>query len=143
MAKEKEILYRKLYRPHLKEIKGLTSLLNKLKSLKIKCAVATTAPLENRRFILNQLSLTPDFDLVLGEEGVDHGKPNPDIYLKAAEKLKVKPTRCIVFEDSLAGIEAARKAGAFVVALLTSHKKEDLKSADVWIKEFSEIRLLR
>lgn len=139
LADEKETLYRKIYKPHLKEIIGLRNLLKKLKGFGIVCAVATTAPLKNRWLILNGLSLSPYFSLVLGEENVNKGKPNPEIFLKVAKNLKVNPDRCIVFEDSPVGIEAAKKANMYTVALLTTHNREELKGAGTFIKDFSEI----
>lgn len=141
LAEEKETLYRKFYKPHIKEIAGLTKFLKNLKSSGVLCAIATTAPLKNRQFVVKNLSIEKYFDLILGEEDVIRGKPFPDMYLKAAELLKVNPSRCLVFEDSLAGIEAAKSAGSHVIALRTSHKASEVIRADGNIKNFLQITL--
>jgi sugar-phosphatase len=63
-------------------------------------------------------------------DDIEHGKPSPDPYLRAAELLGVDPARCLVVEDAPAGIEAAKSAGATVLALRTTHGPEDLGLAD-------------
>jgi beta-phosphoglucomutase len=69
-----------------------------------------------------------------------HGKPHPEIYLKAAELIKAKPSECLVIEDSPAGIESAKKAGMYVVSLLSNHnKKANLSKADHQINNLSEL----
>jgi sugar-phosphatase len=64
--------------------------------------------------------------VLIGAEDVLHGKPSPDVYLKAAESLGVAPADCVVLEDAPAGIEAARAAGMRVIALTTTHPLEQL-----------------
>ena len=89
---------------------------------------------------LNRLDLKSYFkDTICGDE-VINGKPHPEIYLKAAEKLKVKPSECLVVEDSPAGIESAKKAGMSVVSYLAKHNiKADLTKADHQIQNLSDI----
>lgn len=71
------------------------------------------------------------------------GKPDPEIFLKTAEALHIAPENCIVFEDSIAGVRAGKAAGMKVVALTTSHKPEQLKEADLIIKDYAEINFGR
>lgn len=139
LAEEKEEIYRSLYKPYIKEVNGLKKLLGFLKSHHIICAIATTSPLENRQLILDELNVAEYFSLVLGEEDTTKGKPDPEIYLKVAEKLKAKRNRCIVFEDSPAGVKSAKRAGMQVVALLTTHTEEQLNTADCFINDFLDI----
>ncbi len=82
------------------------------------------------------------FDIVVGDEEVQLGKPHPDIFLKTAEKLDISPEHCIVFEDAPAGISAAKKAGMKVIVLTTSHSEDALKDADLIIENFSQLELV-
>jgi sugar-phosphatase len=75
-------------------------------------------------------------------EDVPRGKPSPDVYLLAAAGLGVVPSQCLVIEDAPAGIEAARAAGMGVVALTTTHRREELR-ADAWTTSLSGVRLGR
>lgn len=140
-AEEKESVYRELYRQKITEVSGLTELIQKIKDLKIRLAIATTAPLKNRTFILKELHLDNAFEVILGEEDVKKGKPDPEIYLKTAELLKVKPEYCLVFEDSPPGVESGKRAGMKVVGITTSHSKKDLSNADWVVQDFSELKL--
>jgi beta-phosphoglucomutase len=116
----KEALYRSLYRLHLKPIAGLIPFLNEAERLHIPMAVATSAGKTNRDFVLQGLDLEPYFSDVVGVEEIHEGKPDPEIFLKAAKGLSTAPADCLVFEDALAGIEAASRAGMKAVALTTS-----------------------
>jgi len=123
---EKEALYREIYRPHLQALAGLNPFFEKVHKLGIPIALATAAPAVNVDFILDGLEIRKYFHAILDAEAVRNGKPHPEIFLNAAQKLDVHPQGCLVFEDSLAGIEAARRAGMRVIALTTSHPAEDL-----------------
>ena len=78
------------------------------------------------------------FQAVVSGDDVTHGKPAPDIFLKAAEQLGTKPEHSVVFEDATAGVKAARNAGMRVVAVLTTHAREALPDADLYIKDFTD-----
>ncbi|HMT18580.1 MAG TPA: HAD family phosphatase [Candidatus Saccharibacteria bacterium] len=138
-ADEKEAIYRELYKHDIEEVEGLTDFLLKLHKLGLKTAIATTAPLENRNFALNALGLNDKFEVILGDEHVSNGKPNPEIYINASRLLKVEPKDCIVFEDSPPGINSGKAAGMTVIALQTSHKMSDLLEADYFIHDFKDL----
>ncbi len=116
-ASEKEKLYRDIYKPHIKPQKGLISLLDDLKFNKIRTAIATSAPVENLEFVLDELKLSESFDHLSHAGHISMSKPDPEIFLLTAEKLKVKPENCVVFEDSISGIEAAINAGMNVIGI--------------------------
>jgi beta-phosphoglucomutase family hydrolase len=141
-AQEKESIYRELYKPDIQEINGLTNTINKLQELGIKTAIATTAPAANREFALESLNLQGKFEVILGDEHVEHGKPHPEIYLSAAEKLGVNPQECLVFEDSPVGIAAGKAAGMAVVGILTYHKPEELTEANLVVQDFEDIEFI-
>ena len=117
---EKESLYRELYAPHRKTVEGFDDLIVQAKLRGVALAVATAAPNANITFTLDGLDLRRHFDAVVGAADVARGKPNPDVFLKAAERCGVAPEHCIVFEDAPLGVEAARRAGMRAVVLTTT-----------------------
>lgn len=139
---EKETIYREIYAPEIREVEGLHNILHQLKEKGLKIGIATTAIEPNRDFALDALGLHGQFDVIVGDEHVIHGKPDPEIYLLAAEQLNVQPENCIIYEDSPPGIQSAKSAGMKVIALLTSHTPEDLFGADYIVKDFSQIELI-
>ncbi len=139
IAKEKEALYREVFQKNIKAPDGLLSLLFELRKRNIRLAVATSGPTENLDFVLDNLDIRHFFDALIDESQVTEGKPNPEIYLKAAQKLNCDSKDCIAIEDSLFGIQAAKNAGMKVVAITTSFPEEKLIQADKIIKSFTDI----
>ena len=74
-------------------------------------AIATSAPLANAETMLQALGIADDFDALVSSEDVSAGKPDPEVFAKAALRVDIPPVRCIVVEDAPAGVEAARRAG--------------------------------
>lgn len=140
-ALEKEQIYRDLYRPHLKLLNGLKDFLLILKKKGIATAIATSAPLVNAEYVVKEASLENLFDEIVHDADFKRGKPEPEVYLIAAKKLNYAPSRCIVFEDSLQGIEAARRAGMKVIGVATTNTSEKISHTDKVIKDFTEITL--
>lgn len=95
-------------------------------------AVATSARRATVLSNLEVLGLDHPKVLVTGQD-VANGKPSPDPYLLAADRIGSRPEECVVIEDAPAGIEAGKSAGAFVVALRTTHEPEELTAADLVI----------
>ena len=93
-------------------------------------AVATSGPKAGAVERLVRAGL-PVPEVLIGAEDVQHGKPSPDVYLRAAGKLGVAPADCVVVEDTPPGVEAGRAAGMPVIALITTHSAEQLAQADV------------
>lgn len=139
LADEKEAIYRELFASEITEVPGLLIFLKMLSEHGMKLAIASAAPKENRIFVFKHLPIYEFFDSVVGAENVTYGKPHPEVFLTAAANLNVEPKDCIVFEDAPNGITAAKAAGMFVVGLLTTHTKEDLKEADMVIRDFREL----
>lgn len=136
---EKEQFYREIYQPFLKPASGLIPFLDELKKNRIHIAVATSASPENVDFVLNGLKIKNYFDVIVDDSMVSKGKPDPEIYLKAAKLLNAKPANCVVFEDSISGTKSASLAGTNVVGLTTSLKVFEHKYANHIISSFSEI----
>jgi beta-phosphoglucomutase len=118
----KEEAYRALIRERgLKLLPGVRRWLDKLKGDGWLQAVASSAPRLNLDAIMSALGLEKYFAAVASAEDVTAGKPDPQVFLAAAAKLRVRPARCVVVEDAPAGTEAARRAGMRSVGVLTSH----------------------
>ncbi len=119
---------------------GVNELLEKLKRCGIKIAVASSAPLWRVEANIKAMGLEDDFfDAVITEGDIKRNKPYPDIFLEAMIKLGVDPNESIVFEDSIAGIEAGKKSGAYTCALTTSigHETMDELEPSFIIKDLS------
>ncbi|RED97486.1 HAD family hydrolase [Marinoscillum furvescens] len=136
---EKEKIYRELYAKHLAPTPGLLELIATASEKEVPLVVGTSAPSENVVFTLDGLDLRKHFTGVVDDSMVTKGKPEPEVYLKCAAMINRDPQHCIVFEDAISGITAGQRAGAKVIALATSHKREEL-DADLIIDDFTQLR---
>lgn len=139
--KQKESIYRDLFRPHLALPPGFSELLDAADKAGVVCAVATSAPPENVAFVLDGLAIRSRFKCVIDDSQFKRGKPAPDCYLMAAQRLGVSPAVCTVFEDAIAGIQAGKAAGMTVVAITSSYPAEILTPyhPDRIIDSFTEL----
>jgi HAD superfamily hydrolase (TIGR01509 family) len=135
-ADEKEALFRELYQNDIKPLPGLINFLKMLDRDDLPRAIATSAPRANVDFTLSKINIGRFFQTILDESFVTRGKPHPEIYTKTAAALKFMPDRCVVFEDSLSGVTAAKKANCKVVGVTTTHTPEELIEADFCIDNF-------
>ena len=85
--------------------------------------------------------LSAFFKVIISAEDVKQGKPDPEVFLKAAENLGVSPRQCVVFEDAHVGIEAARAAGMVVIGVASTHKAETLTEADSICHRLDELKV--
>jgi beta-phosphoglucomutase len=108
----------------------------KLREEHIHIAVATSTKRTIAVEILQKVGVYTLVDVLVGGDEIIKGKPNPEIFLTAAERLDVAPENCIVFEDSLAGVQAGLKAHMHVVAMLTSHRKEEFPEVKQTLHDF-------
>lgn len=125
-ADEKEQIYRNLIEKEILPIKGLFTYLNFLKEKGVKCAIGSSAPRANINFVVDKLNLKDYINTIACDDDVENGKPAPDIFLLAAERLNVSSENCIVFEDSKAGIQAGVAAGMRTIGITTQHTKQEL-----------------
>lgn len=135
----KEELYRTMLAPRLAEalVPGVREFLARHAGGPL--GVATNAEPANVNFILDGAGLRGYFRVIVDGHQVTHAKPHPEIYLRAAELLGVAPRNCVVFEDSYAGVDAARAAGARVVGVRTTHR--ELPGASLEIDDFRSAAL--
>jgi beta-phosphoglucomutase family hydrolase len=140
LAREKEEIYRSLVREKgIEPLPGVRELLAALQTAEIPCAIGSSTERANLDCLLDLMDLRKFFRVIVSGEEVVHGKPDPSIFLLAAERLGVAPAECAVIEDALVGIEAAKRAGMPVLAVATTEPLEALGSADAATASMVEV----
>ena len=126
---------------HYDYITGFEALIADLRLYGVKTAVVTSSNIPKMESVYRyQPSFKQLFDAILTSEDFDRSKPDPDCYLKAARRLEVKTSECIVFEDSFNGLRSGRAAEMAVVGLTTTNKAEDIKPlSDIQIIDYQHI----
>ncbi|MCC9165797.1 HAD family hydrolase [Pontibacter harenae] len=138
---KKEKRYQSEYKPNLKLINGLEKFLEDATEHNIKMAIASAAITDNIDFVLDNLDVRRYFDAIVSADDVHHSKPDPETFLKAAEKLNFAPSECVVLEDAPKGVEAAENAGMDCIVILTAHPKEDFsqyKNVVAFIEDYND-----
>ena len=138
----KDFLYRVKSRELIKPMPGLWEFLDAADHKAVRLGIGTGAGPRNIDYVLDLLNLTGKFRAIVNPYQVEHGKPHPDIFLRAAELLEVDPAACIVFEDALPGVEAARRAGMRCVAVTTTNSADAFSGFDNIVQiidDFTEI----
>jgi len=110
----------------IEPLAGLVPFLRSLRKNGYKSALATSATTRVVDHVLARLNLRSYFDIILDREHVTYGKPHPEIYIHTVERLGIHRGRCVVFEDSKAGIKSAHDAGLKVVGVATEHTRDEL-----------------
>lgn len=125
----------------LKLFDGVDDCLKALRSACIKTAIVTSSNLKKMRRVMGELALLREFtDILITDEDVEYSKPHPQGYLLAAKRLGALPDNFVVVEDSLAGLEAGRRAGGKVIGVATTNSREIISpKADVVLNRASEI----
>ncbi len=126
IGSKKEAFYRDLYRPYIAALPGAVSFLQQLQHCQIPMGLATMGDQHNIDFIFEALNIRSYFHSTTGGHEVTHGKPHPEIFLTAAEKLNVAPKDCLVFEDTRSGVTAAQAAGMEVIGITTMFDRKTL-----------------
>lgn len=145
IVQAKEERYQQIYRPHLRLLPGLSSLLETARNKKIKMAIGSAAPPFNIDFVLDSLNIRRYFQAVVSGVDVIKSKPHPEVFLQAAKLLAVEPPFCIVFEDAPKGVEAAANAGMKCVVVTTMHHEHEFNRYDnvlLFITNYEDARLL-
>jgi HAD superfamily hydrolase (TIGR01509 family) len=127
----------------VKPIAGLYEFLDSIPGNGHRLALATSAPTLNIELGLEKLKLEGVFEVIVGKVDVVHGKPDPEVYLTTVERLGIPIEHCVVFEDSMVGIQSARKAGMPVVGIASGHSKEELleEGVSLVVNDFTELSL--
>jgi beta-phosphoglucomutase len=140
LSEWKERRYRELAAGKLTLLAGARNLIDDLKHKGFLLAIGTSTPQVNLTFILEQIPALNCLDAFVTGEEVSKGKPHPDTFLRAAEKLSLAPNRCAVVEDAVQGVEAGKAAGMAVVAVTTTRNREDLKQADSIVDSLRQLK---
>ena len=141
MSDWKEQRYRDIVSEKLSLSQGAEKLLAELKEKGFRLAIGSSAPKVNLDLIFRCLKLDNYINACVTKEDVKNGKPSPETFLKAAQKLSLLPRHCVVVEDAVHGIEAAKAAGMPVIALTTTRDREDLSGADIIADNLDELKV--
>ena len=134
--------YERLARRGLMAVAGAGEFVKMLTRAGVPRAVATSASRRDLERVLDVLGLREHIDVAVTADDVRHGKPHPEVYLKAAEGLGVDAAACVVFEDAIVGVHAARAAGMRVIGVTTAHTADELLAAGAEraVPHFEEVR---
>ena len=131
-----------IYKKELVLNSGLTKLLHELTNNSFKIALTSSSPLRVIKFVLDKFDINKYYKTVVSGDFVEHGKPEPDIYLYTAELLGLKPETCVVIEDSINGILSAKRAGMKCIAV--PDKRLDpagFSPADIILESIADVDL--
>jgi beta-phosphoglucomutase family hydrolase len=138
IGQRKEQWFRGAVRGQARPLPGVLEWLQRLRETGFRQGVASSAPPANINTLVDELGLRDYFDVLVS--GVDlPGKPEPALFLKVARLLDVPPEYCIVVEDAVAGVEAAKRAGMKCVAVTTTNPAEALTAADVVVERLDAL----
>jgi len=139
IAGEKEADYRRRVAQNLKPLPGVIALINSLTADGVKMAIASSAPPENIQLVTRGLGIDNCFQATVWGREVTEGKPSPQAFLLAASKLGTEPRNCLVIEDAIAGVTAAKQAGMKCLAVTNTHPRTSLKEADLIVDTLEKV----
>ncbi len=147
LGERKETLYREMVRTTgATLLPGVRELLKRFQEAGIPQAVGSSAPRGNLDLLLNATGIGHYFQAIIGGEDVTRGKPDPEVFLKGAAGIGVEPRQCLVFEDAIAGVQAARRGGMACVAVtfVGHHPAEKLREAgaNLIVASLAEVTLI-
>ena len=143
MSEDKEVIFRDIYKNKIVPIKGLKKFLDNLKENNILLSIGSNAIMKNVLMTIEELGITNYFSSIICGDGVSKGKPDPEMFIKTLSNLKVSKDECVVFEDSIEGVTAAKNADIKVIGVTSSQSTEALESAGCFktITDYSKIEL--
>ncbi len=139
LSKKHYDFFSRAIRKKIPYVKGIKEFLRELKKSHLLIGMATSSRKKNVDIIIDDLREVITFDAITHGDEVEYSKPNPDVFLVTANKLKVLPNECFVFEDSLAGVAAAKAAGMRVGFVTTSHPAGTVSGVDLTIPDFTHL----
>ena len=138
LGERKEQRFRQVIRGHIQPLPGVCHWIERLKAEGAPQAIASSAPPANIDVIIDELGLRSYFTAIV--TGYDlPGKPDPTLFLKVARQIDVPPERCVVIEDAVAGVQAAKRAGMKCIAVTTSNPARALDGADVVVESLDAL----
>jgi beta-phosphoglucomutase family hydrolase len=133
---QREFLYRTLYRAHRRAVPGLVPFLEAARVAGLKIGLGTGSVNTTLSYLIDHLDLRRHFDVIIGADDVQKGKPHAETYAVVAQKLGLQPEECVVFEDAILGEQAAYRAGMRCVALATALKAKDFQAPLAVLDDF-------
>ena len=141
---EKDVILFQLLEKKTQPTKGVITLIKDLKQHGFKLGIASSGRGKLVFYFLKKLKIERLFDTVVCAEDITHSKPHPEIFLKAAERLREEPKNCVVIEDSKLGVEAAKRAGMKCIGFRNPNSgNQDLSKADLIIDDFTKLEIER
>jgi beta-phosphoglucomutase len=138
--RRKEALFREIISGDFPAMDGAVELIESLVRAGFRVAVGSSGPAANVRLAIERLGVGRLLSATVTGDDVKRGKPDPQVFLIAAERMSVPPSRCVVVEDAPVGVEAARRGGMHVVGLAsTGRTVEQLRAADLVVKSLREV----
>jgi HAD superfamily hydrolase (TIGR01509 family) len=141
ISRAKEAAFRRLIKDHINPLPGVIELLASLQRVHFSQAIVSSTPIENIDLITKSLNIKSRFDLIISSGDVTEGKPSPQGYLLAAGKLGKLPENCVVIEDAVAGVTAAKRGGMKCIAVTNSHPAESLSKADMVVHSLESVNV--
>lgn len=141
LADRKERIYRDLIRADPPIVDGAMDLVVSLHEAGAQLAVGSSGPRANIDLILEAMGVRDRVRVVVSSDDVSRGKPDPQVFSMACGRLGVPSRQCVVIEDAPSGVEAARAAGAYCVAVLMHHSRESMKRAHRVVEKLADLRV--
>ena len=141
IASDKEESFRQRVRQNIKPLPGAIKLIKALKEHGFCIALASSAPIENIQLVTRGLGIDKCFQSIVTGRDVTEGKPSPQGFLLAAQRLGVEPRNCIVIEDAVAGVTAAKRAGMHCLAVTNTHPRTRLIEADLIVDTLETVTM--
>ena len=139
-AKQKKTAYHSILEQNLVEMPGLSPLLARLLTAKLRLAVASSSVRADVDMVLNGIKISAQFEVIASGDEVEEGKPNPALFLLAAQRLQVPVTACVAIEDSNPGLRAAKDAGMKGIIVPHQHTQhQDFSRADIIVNSLDDI----
>lgn len=139
LGDRKEVYFREFVQEKVEPLPGAIKLLTALRDAGYSQALASSTPIKNIEVISAKLGLENYLSALVSGETVPHGKPAPDVFLKAAEELDVEPEYCLVIEDAVAGVEAAHAGGMRCIAVAGERDLPGLRAAELMVKDLTRV----
>ena len=141
IGRRKEELYREILKTSgIQALPGVRDLLEGLRAAGVPCVVGSSTPRQNIEHVMTLANLHGFFEGIVSAEDVSHGKPHPEVFLKAAVKINRVPAKCVVFEDAFVGLEAARAGGFKSIGVATTNPVETLRGkCDRAVERLTEV----
>jgi beta-phosphoglucomutase family hydrolase len=141
LAEQKEEAFRRRVKGNVKALPGAEQLARRAKEAGLKQAIVSSTPCANIEVMLKSLGLWELFEVIVGEEDATRGKPDPEGFLIAAERLEVPPEQCVVIEDAPEGIAAGKAGGMRCIGVATTRPPERLSEADLVVESLEDVRV--